>query len=198
MKLLRTPGKLLGAGVLSAIAASLCCITPVLALLAGTSGLASTFSWIEPARPYLIGLSIAVLGLAWYQKLRPVPVDECGCIVEEKPSFLQSKIFLLLITIFTVLMLTFPYYSKIFFPKHESKIEGVDKANTQTVEFTVKGMTCTACEEHIKHEVYKLPGIINATVSYDKSNALIRFDATKTTKADIKKAINSTGYKVTQ
>ncbi|MEK7254190.1 MAG: heavy metal transporter, partial [Bacteroidota bacterium] len=41
-----------GAGALAAVAASLCCITPVLALLAGTSGLASTFSWLEPARPW--------------------------------------------------------------------------------------------------------------------------------------------------
>jgi len=39
-----TDGKLIGTGLLTAIAASLCCITPVLALIAGTSGLASTFS----------------------------------------------------------------------------------------------------------------------------------------------------------
>ena len=57
--------KLIGVGVLTAISASLCCITPVLALLAGTSGLASTFSWLDPFRPYLIGLTILVLGIAW-------------------------------------------------------------------------------------------------------------------------------------
>jgi hypothetical protein len=63
--------KLIGAGLLAAITASLCCITPVLALIAGTSGIASTFSWIEPFRPYLIGLTILVLGFACYQKLKP-------------------------------------------------------------------------------------------------------------------------------
>ena len=57
------------AGVLSAIAASLCCITPVVALLAGSSSIAANFSWIEPARPYLIALSIAALLFAWYVKL---------------------------------------------------------------------------------------------------------------------------------
>jgi mercuric ion transport protein len=45
---MKTDKKLIGAGLLTAIAASLCCITPVLALIAGTSGLASTFSWLEP------------------------------------------------------------------------------------------------------------------------------------------------------
>ena len=49
-------------GVLAAVAASLCCIAPVLALLAGTTGVAATFSWLEPFRPYLIGFTILILG----------------------------------------------------------------------------------------------------------------------------------------
>ena len=64
---MKSDNKLIGTGLLTAITASLCCITPVLALIAGTSGIASTFSWIEPFRPYLIGLTILVLGFAWYQ-----------------------------------------------------------------------------------------------------------------------------------
>ncbi|MEL0215875.1 MAG: mercuric transporter MerT family protein, partial [Burkholderiaceae bacterium] len=68
---MKTDKKLIGAGLLTAFAASLCCITPVLALVAGTSGLASSFSWLEPARPYFIGLTILVLGFAWYQMLKP-------------------------------------------------------------------------------------------------------------------------------
>ena len=68
--------RLVGAGVLSAVAASLCCITPVLALISGASGVASTFSWMEPARPYLIGITVLVLGFAWYQKLKPRTAKE--------------------------------------------------------------------------------------------------------------------------
>jgi hypothetical protein len=41
---MKSENKIVGLGLLTAISASLCCITPVLALLAGTSGLASTFS----------------------------------------------------------------------------------------------------------------------------------------------------------
>jgi mercuric ion transport protein len=62
---IRSPGTFTSAGVLSTFAASLCCITPVIALLAGSSSIAANFSWMEPARPYLIGLSIAVLAFAW-------------------------------------------------------------------------------------------------------------------------------------
>ena len=48
---IKSSGTFTGAGVLSAIAASLCCIAPVIALLAGGSSIAASFSWIEPARP---------------------------------------------------------------------------------------------------------------------------------------------------
>lgn len=59
-------------GVFAAIGASLCCITPVLAVLAGSTGLASSFSWMEPFRPYLIALTVLVLTYAWWDKLKPV------------------------------------------------------------------------------------------------------------------------------
>ncbi len=90
---MKTNNKLIGAGLLTAIAASLCCVTPVLALIAGTSGLASTFSWLESFRPYFIGLTILVLGFAWYQKLKPKKQIDCNCETAEKPKFIQSKTF---------------------------------------------------------------------------------------------------------
>jgi len=194
---MKTDSKLIGAGLLTAIAASLCCITPVLALLAGTSGLASTFSWLEPFRPYFIGLTILVLGFAWYQKLKPKKQIDCNCEKEEKPKFIQTKKFLGIITVFAIVMLAFPYYSGIFYPKTEKQIIVIDKSNIQKVEFTISGMTCASCEEHVNHEVNKLKGIINSTASYEKGNAFVEFDNSQTSINEIEKAINSTGYSVT-
>ena len=189
-------GKLMSAGVFTAIAASLCCITPVLALVAGTGSFASSLSWIAPARPFLIGLTVAVLGFAWYQKLKPMPVDECGCAVEEKPRFIQSKTFLFIVTLFAASMISFPSYAKFFFPKNEKTTTVVEKSNIQTVELTIKGMTCEACEAEVNHEIYKLPGIIESTVSYPKKNAIVKFDVSKTAIKDITAAVDATGYKV--
>ncbi len=188
----------LGAGVLTAIAASLCCITPVLALLAGTSGIASAFSWIEPFRPYLIGLTIIILGFAWYQKLKPVKKDECGCETTDKKKFIQTKMFLGLVTVFAVIMIAFPYYSKIFYPKNEKQIVAGNKSTIVAVELKIRGMSCVACEEEVKHEVYKLPGIFNAEVYYAKQNAIITFDSSKINVNAIETAVNATGYKVTE
>jgi len=127
---------LMGTGVLTAIAASLCCITPVLAVIAGSSGIASSFSWMEPARPYLIGFTVLVLGFAWYQKLRPRTAEEiaCDCEEDEKPSFWQSRKFLGIVTFFSALMLTFPYYSFIFFPDNAKEVVVVNQFDIQTIE----------------------------------------------------------------
>jgi len=194
---MKTDNNLIGVGILTAIAASLCCITPILALIAGTSGLASTFSWLEPFRPYFIGLTILILSFAWYQKLKPKNQIDCNCNINEKPKFIQSKMFLGIVTAFAIVMLAFPYYSKIFFSKKEKKFIVVDKSNIQRVEFTIRGMTCASCEEHINHEVNKLTGIVDMSVSYENGNAIVEFDSSKTSTADIEKAINSTGYTVT-
>src|SRR5437868_2274730 len=128
------------AGLLSAFAASLCCITPVIALLAGSSSIAANFSWIEPARPYLIGLSIAVLALAWYVKLKPSKNNntDCNCEPTKKPSFLQSKTFLSIVTIFAIMMMTFPLYAKVFYPKAKVQTGTVAVVgNKQQVDFTI-------------------------------------------------------------
>lgn len=194
----KSTGTLMSAGIFSAIAASLCCITPVLALIAGGSGIASTFSWLEPARPYLIGSSIIVLAFAWSQKLKPQAVDDCGCDVNVKRGFIQSKTFLLIVTIFAAAMIAFPYYSKIFFPKSEKQIMVVEKSDIQSAEFKIKGMTCEGCTEEVKHEVNKLKGILKVESSYKNANAFIEYDNSKTDTAQIIKAINSTGYLVTQ
>jgi mercuric ion transport protein len=194
---MKNENKLSSAALLTAITASLCCITPVLALIAGTSGIASTFSWIDPFRPYLIGLTILVLAFAWYQKLKPQKEIDCECDTDEKPKFIQSRKFLGIVTVFAIVMLAFPYYSGVFYPNTEKQIIVIDKLDIKTTEFKISGMTCASCEEHVNHEVNKLHGIVISKASYENGNAIIEFDKTKTNETEIEKAINLTGYKVT-
>lgn len=194
---MKPDNNLAGLGLFTAISASLCCITPVLALLAGSSGLASTFSWLAPLRPYLIGLTVLVLGFAWYQKLKPQKKMNCNCDTTEKTPFIQTKNFLGIVTVFAGLLLMFPIYVNVFFPKTENKPIVADKSNIQTIEFSISGMTCSACEEHINQEVNKLIGIVKTTISYDNGNAIIEFDQTQTDIDEIEKAIVKTGYSVT-
>jgi copper chaperone CopZ len=196
---IKSPGTYTSAGVLSAFAASLCCITPVIALLAGSSSMVANFSWIEPARPYLIGLSIAVFAFAWYQKLKPTKTKDmdCNCETTKKVSFLQSKTFLVIVTVSAILMMTFPLYAKMFYPKPKAQaaiLAVVD--NKQQVKFTIEGMTCTGCESPINNELSKVRGVLTYNTSYATRSYLVTFDKSKVDVNTIEAAINKTGYKV--
>lgn len=190
-------GKWMGVGIFTAIAASLCCITPVLALIAGTSGIAATFSWMEPARPYLMAITILVLGFAWYQKLKPRKVDpECDCEEDQKPTFIQSKKFLGLVTVLAALMLSFPFYSHIFYSKTQEKPMVGNIQDSQKVLLGIKGMTCTACEDHVKHAILGLPGIIEANADFHSGIGIVKYDPAKISLEKVISTVNETGYKV--
>ncbi|MFT5337913.1 MAG: mercuric ion transport protein [Sphingobacteriales bacterium] len=194
---MKTEKKWMGAGLLSAFAASLCCITPIIALIAGSSGLAASFSWLEPARPYLIALTIGTLGFAWYKHLFPKKDLDCACGPDEKKPFLQSTLFLGLITSFAAIMLTFPYYSHVFYPDTQAPQETSELRHLKTVEFKIEGMTCTSCEEHINYEVLQLDGIGSVQASYKAGNAQIKYNPEFVDLKTIEATINHTGYTVT-
>lgn len=182
-------------GIIAAIAASSCCILPVIVLIAGVGGSAAALSWMEPFRPYLIGLAVIAIGYAWYAYLNLKKAVDC-CDVDAKPKWFQTKGFLIAITLLAGLSIAFPYYSSIFYPDNKKEVVIVNQSDIQTVEFDVEGMTCAGCEESIKHAVNELDGIINVKPSYEKGNTIVEFDKSKTSKVDIEKAINSIGYKV--
>ncbi len=188
-------------GVAAAVAASLCCITPVLALLGGISGIASSFSWIEPYRPYLIGATVLVFGFAWYQKLKPRKEEEinCECETDEKPSFWQNKTFLSTITVFAALMISFPHYAHIFYPKSPvANVVIVEKNSVKQVELKISGMTCQSCSEHVNHALDAVPGVLEHNTSYEQGTSVVKFDASKATTNKLIEAVNATGYKVTE
>lgn len=184
------------AGVFLAISASLCCITPVLALLSGISGIAAAFSFLEPARPYLISITVLVLGFAWYQKLKPHSKKEIDCVCEDdKPGFWQSKTFLGIVTIVAIALLTFPSYSHMFY-KNKIQLVSVQKSSVAVAKFYVTGMTCASCEEHVKHAVNDLEGVLESSANYEDGTANVRFDTTKVSIEKVIDAINTTGYEV--
>ncbi len=189
-----------GAGMFTAIAASLCCITPALALVAGTGGIAASFSWLEPFRIYLVGITVVVLGFAWYLKLRSRKSGEiqCACEKEEKPSFRQSKMFLGLVTVLAVVMLSFPNYSGMLYSNDEKEVLVVKQDAIRTVQLNVKGLTCSGCDSHVVHAVMELDGVLEATSDHRTGKAIVKFDDSKTTKNKIVETIDATGYEVTK
>jgi mercuric ion transport protein len=185
------------AGLLTAMAASLCCITPVLAFLGGATGLVSSFSWIEPFRPYLIGLTVLVFAFAWYQKLKPQNEADCNCETDKKTPFTQSKTFLSIVTVVAALLLAFPYYAKAFYtgtPQAQAVVD--NKSNIKQATFKIKGMGCQGCTEEVNSMIAKVKGVINFQTSFERASSIVKFDPDKTSVDSIASAINSTGYRI--
>jgi copper chaperone CopZ len=182
-------------GIIAALAASSCCIPPIIAAIAGVGGAAGSLSWMEPLRPYLIGLAVVAIGYAWYNHFKTKSTDDCGCEIE-KQKWYQTKSFLIGMTLFAVVSITIPYYSHFFFSDNKKEVIVVDKSTIEKINLNIEGMTCVSCEQHIDHSVNELEGIININSSYELGNTEIEFDNTKTTIEEIKKAINKTGYSI--
>ena len=198
MKKTRIPNQGIFAGLFSAIVASLCCITPVLALFSGATGIAATFSWIEPYRPILIGLTFSILGFAWYRLTKPLPQNSNCVCGDDKPKFIQSKTFLFLVTIFAGFMLAFPYYSHLFYPNSniEKQVFYVSERNVGELNYSIQGMSCAGCEALIEHEVNQLEGILEVNADYDTSSTFVKYDRGTITPDEIKTAIGKTSYKI--
>ena len=184
-------------GILAALAASSCCIPPVIAAIAGVGGMGSTLSWMEPFRPYLIGLAVVAIGYAWYAHLKPKAADDCGCDIE-KPKWYQTKGFLIGITIFAAISISFPYYSGIFFSDNSAnKTIIVKESDVVQAIITIEGMTCTGCEHHVNSTLNNSVGVIEASSSFETGKAQVKFDKTKVSIDELSKAVEeATGYKV--
>jgi copper chaperone CopZ len=200
---LKMKDKLLsGGGIITALLASLCCITPVLAVLGGLGGIATTFSFLEPLRPYFIGLTVIVLAYAFYNAYKPKKNTDIECACEDETSgkkvrFINSKKFLWIITAVSALLITFPYYSKVLFPSGKENVVIVQSDNIIKAEIQIEGMTCTSCENSVDYALKSESGVIKESSSYKTGIAKVEYDKSKVTEDQLKKAIEEkVGYKV--
>ena len=73
-------------------------------------------------------------------------------------------------------------------------IASLAMAKQQTVLLNVPTMDCATCPITIKAALSKVPGVSKVKVSYEKREAVIVYDDTKTTVADLKQATEDVGY----
>ncbi len=188
----------MGIGLFSALLASLCCITPVVSLLAGISGIAAIFSWIEPYRPYLVVMTIGILSFAWYRQLKPsTDHQNCECDVPKK-SVWHSKRFLSIISILSILLLSFPSYSSLFYKGETDSTISMSETNEYIIgQMIIKGMTCAGCEHHVEHSLLKHSAVIDASASYRTGEAKFRFDQSQVSLSELSSLVHKeTGYEV--
>jgi periplasmic mercuric ion binding protein len=67
-------------------------------------------------------------------------------------------------------------------------------AASKTVTLSVPGMTCAACPITIKKALTEVDGVTEAEVSFDKKEAVVTFDDTKTDVSTLIEATTDAGY----
>ena len=181
-----------GISILTALGSSLCCIIPTISIVAGTSSLATSLSWLQPYRPYFISGAVLTLGFAWYRVLFSKKDETCNCEAVQKKSFFKSKAFLGITTFISALLITFPSYSHLLI---NDQAVFVEYSGSKTVIIPVAGMTCAGCEMLVEEELRKVTGIIKVKASHEDKNAMVQFDESKVNLENVIEAINRTPYK---
>jgi len=67
-------------------------------------------------------------------------------------------------------------------------------AATQTVTLSVPGMTCAACPFTVKAALSKVQGVSKTAVNFEKREAVVTFDDTKTSVQKLTQATENAGY----
>lgn len=67
-------------------------------------------------------------------------------------------------------------------------------AETKTVTLSVPGMNCDLCPLTIKKAISKVPGVASVEASYEKKQAVVTFDDSKTSVEALMKATTNAGY----
>ena len=67
-------------------------------------------------------------------------------------------------------------------------------AETKTVTLSVPGMNCDLCPLTIKKAISKVPGVASVDASYEKKQAVVTFDDSKTSVEALMKATANAGY----
>jgi copper chaperone CopZ len=180
--------------ILTAVLASLCCIGPLLVAATGLGSL-SYFGRFEAARPYLLGISAALLvaGIIWSVRNRRTQCTP-GTACETRSA---SYWVWLVVPVFAVAAAAaFPYYSSgLLAVAGKSSASTVAPANHRTmVRFQITGMTCESCASGLAASFRNLAGVHDATVEYPSGNASVTYDPDQISVEQLTALVHDAGY----
>lgn len=153
----------LGGAIIAALAASSCCIGPLILAALGIGG-AGAFAVLGAYRPYILGATAALLATGFYftyRKPRAATGDACGC---EKPSSAGGRAGRAGLWIATGMVALFAAAPNLLacLNRQAGHAQAVlTTSGVSSVEHAVirvEGMDCEACATHIRGALTKAGG----------------------------------------
>jgi mercuric ion transport protein len=180
--------------ILAAVLASLCCIGPLLVAVTGLGSM-SLFGRFEVARPYLLGISAALLvaGIIWSVHSRRT---QCGPGTACKPHSVAYWAWLAMPVLVVAAAAAFPNYSSDWLAvARKNSASSVQPANQMTkVQFRITGMTCEACASGLAASFRNLAGVQAATVEYPSGNATVTYAPDQISVEQLTALVQDAGY----
>jgi copper chaperone CopZ len=179
-------------GILSALFASVCCVTPLILVLLGLAGLGigailGRFHW------WFLGAALVLLTVAWrryFQEGRRCATERCE-MVSGTPTRWTLLVASLVVAVFAGLNV-YTFASQRQQTAFVSK--GLSATATEAV-IPVEGMTCLTCELTVESSLKKLPGVEGVDARVAEQAAYVQYDPAQISLNDIIEAINKTGYR---
>ncbi len=184
--------------VVAAIAASSCCIGPLVALVLGVGGAAAT-SGMQKWRPVFLGVTFVLLGVAWYLTYRKPKADACGgAACAGRRSAKTAKVILWVGTILAVAVAAVPLYAgAVARLVHGKSAAAAPAAGANVASLTVRipEMDCPACAVNIERALLKVEGIVRAEIVFKTKQVVIAYDPARIAPEKVISAVDETGFK---
>ncbi len=174
-----------GLGVLS----SACCTLPFVAVSVGIGGTwATSFSWIEPFRWWILSAALLTLGFAVFKEVQRSRQVDCDC--EGGMSPIARRGLLAIAIIMTVGMAISPELLRA-----DDAPVSVSSQGLERVVLAVDGMTCDLCTTTVRMALGDVDGATVVDVTYEPPHATVDFDPSSTDSNQLVAAIEAVGYK---
>lgn len=183
---------ILAGGFLSALAASLCCIGPLLALAAGAGSFAAA-GWFERWRPAFLAGTVVLLTVAWVLTLRArrVASQDPTCAASRSGRWALGVLICSSVLVGAVAM--FPQITQITARQPLAATGATVQGSVLRVR--IPSMDCVACAHGIEGTLKRVGGVRSAVVRYEKKEAEVVFDPVTISVSALIAKIDATGFK---
>lgn len=189
----------IGGSILSALAASACCWIPLLLIAIGLSA-GGVAAWFEQYRWWFLGLTAVLLGAGFYFVYFRAPRCEPGsaCARPSRRLHRTNQVILWVATLLVLGAAAFPKYVGYLIPAGPTASVIADSSQVATVSLKIEGMTCEGCAVRVRNALVKVPGVLDASVSYPQRRATVAIDGSSPpADSALAGAVEAAGYRIT-
>jgi len=188
----------LGAAIAAAVAASICCVGPLVLIALGASGAwMSSLTVLEPIKPLLTLATGGFLGYAVarvYAKSAEPEVCEPGSLCANPKTDRVNKLALWGVTALVAGLLMVPTF--VASTNEAASVAPTSDApkGTERVVLAIENMTCAACPHNVRKALAAVEGVTVLEVTMNPPRATVEYDSSKVELSELTKATNDIGY----